>query len=434
MSNENNERRGLGAGPDPARACRRTGIRRPHRAWLVLLGCCFMQGGSMGVIMNTVGLFFNAVSSDLGFAVGDISLYRTISGLSSCLLLPFVGKILYRADTRATLTLSAVTMSVCAALMGTFSALWQWYAAAFVQGIASAMLLTASEPIILANWFRDKLGLAIGISAAFSGVMGTVGNLVFERIISLWGWRVCYLVSAALSLAMMLPMTLFAVRLKPEMVGCTPYGQKNGGLPAPRSGVPLGPGERVGVVAMIVLAVCSMQFCTGFSPQIAGFAVSLGRTLAFGAALVSWSMVTNAAGKALLGQINDAAGLKAACLAGAAFTVPGYLMLLSGSDTLMTLGSASYGVAMSLAIISPPLITRKFFSDRDYPKIFSFVMMMSTLLSSLAPAVFGRMYDANGGYTEVILVCIALSFVYLAMCAGLNAALKHAGKRLKQQR
>ncbi len=428
MSDEINDERGRAAlrrGPTPGPR----GFKRPHRAWLVLLGCCFMQGGSMGVIMNTVGLFFNAVSTDLGFAVGDISLYRTISGLSSCLLLPFVGRILYKADTRLTLTASAVTMAACAALMGSFSELWQWYAAAFVQGLAAAMLLTASEPIILANWFHEKLGLAIGISAAFSGVMGTVGNLVFERVIALYGWRACYVVSAVLALAMMLPMTLFAVRLKPEMKGCTPYGQKSGEEPAPFSGVRLTPRERLCVIGMIVLAVCSMQFCTGFSPQIAGFAVSVGRTLAVGAALVSWSMVTNALGKAVLGQVNDAAGLKAACLLGTAFTVPGYFMFLSGSDLVMTLGSASYGVAMSLAVITPPLITRKFFSDVEYPKVFSFVMMMSTLLSSFAPAVFGMMYDAQGSYTGVLAVCIALSFVYFAMCAGLDRALRHARGR-----
>lgn len=400
-----------------------------HRAWLILLGCCFMQGGSMGIIMNTVGLFFNAVSTDLGFAVGDISLYRTISGLSSCLLLPFVGKILYKADTRVTLSLSVVTMAVCAAGMGFFSELWQWYAAAFVQGIAAAMLLTASEPIILANWFHEKLGLAIGISAAFSGLMGTAGNLVFERVIALYGWRVCYIVSAAAALAMMLPMTLFVVRLKPEMKGCTPYGQKSDAPVSSFLGVCLTSCERRSVIGMIVLAVCSMQFSTGFSPQIASFAVSIGKTLAVGAALVSWSMVTNALGKAVLGQVNDAAGLKAACITGFAFAVPGYLMLLGGNDVVMTFGSACYGAAMSLAVITPPLITRKFFSDIEYPRVFSFVMMVSTLLSSFAPAVFGMMYDAQGSYTGVIVVCIALSFVFLAMCAGLYFVLKRARRR-----
>ena len=99
--------------------------RKSLRPWLVLLGCCMMQGGSMGVVMNTMGLFFTAISQDLGFPVGGISFYKTVAGLSSCMLLPFVGKVLYRYDTRLTLSLHAVGMAPCPGLMGLFQKLWQ---------------------------------------------------------------------------------------------------------------------------------------------------------------------------------------------------------------------------------------------------------------------------------------------------------------------
>ena len=64
--------------------------RSGRKAWIVLLGCCLLQGGSLGLVQNSMGVFFSAVSADLGFSLGGISLYRTICGLSSCLLLPFV--------------------------------------------------------------------------------------------------------------------------------------------------------------------------------------------------------------------------------------------------------------------------------------------------------------------------------------------------------
>ena len=190
--------------------------RSSLRPWLVLLGCCMMQGGSLGVVMNTMGLFFTVVSRDLGFSVGGISAYKTIAGLSSCILMPFVGRVLYRYDTRFTLSGCALVMAACTGLMATFHALWQWYFAAFLLGVASAMLLQASEPIILANWFHERLGFAIGLSAAFSGLMGMVCNLGFERVIAWWGWRAGYCVTAAVCLVMILPMTLFVIRLTPD--------------------------------------------------------------------------------------------------------------------------------------------------------------------------------------------------------------------------
>ena len=112
-----------------------------RKAWVVLLGCCLMQGGSLGLVQNSMGVFFSAVSRDLGFSLGGISLYRTISGLSSCLLLPLVGRILYCLDTRVSLTVSSVVYAGITLLMAGFTQLWQWYAASFFLGLAGAMLL-----------------------------------------------------------------------------------------------------------------------------------------------------------------------------------------------------------------------------------------------------------------------------------------------------
>lgn len=388
---------------------------RNIRPWLVLLGCCMMQGGSLGVIMNTMGLFFTAVSQDMGFTVGGISYYKTIAGLSSCLLLPFVGKVLYRFDTRITLSLSALVMAVCTAMMAHFHQLWQWYASAFFLGIASAMLLSTSEPIILANWFHEKLGLAIGISAAFSGVMGTVCNMAFERVIAAWGWQVGYYTAGIVCLMMILPMTLFVIRLKPEMVGSQPYGRTQESLPA-ETPLAMDKGMRYLLLTLLCLAAAAPLFCTGFSPQLVNYAASKGQSLQAGALFVSCSMLTNALGKVLLGEINDWKGLKGACIIGVLFGIPAFLLLYSAFFSVMIVGSLLYGAAMSLSVITPPLLTRKFFRGSDYPKAFSLIMMLATFLSSFSTGILGSMYDHSGSYHSSLALCLGLCVVFLALC------------------
>ena len=392
---------------------------RNLRPWLVLLGCCAMQGGSMGVIMNTMGLFFTAISRDLGFPMGDISFYKTVAGLSSCILIPFVGTVLYRFDTRLTLTLSALVMALCTGLMGLFHQLWQWYAAAFFMGIASAMLLSASEPIILANWFHEKLGLAIGVSAAFSGLLGMICNMSFERVIAHLGWRAGYFAAAALCAGMILPMTLFVVRLKPEMVGCKPYGVRQEVSAPPREPLKMNGRTKTALVSLLFLAAGSMLFCTGFSPQIVNYGLSMNKTMSTGAFLVSCSMVSNAAGKVLLGQINDTKGLKWACGAGFAFCVPAFALLFSDNILAMTAGSLAYGVGMALAVITPPLLTRKFFRGEAYPGVFSRVMMLATLTSSFSSGILGGMYDRTGSYRACLLLCLGMCAVYMLLCGGM---------------
>lgn len=389
-------------------------LTRNPRPWLVLLGCCMMQGGSLGVIMNTMGLFFTAVSRDMGFTVGGISFYKTVAGLSSCLLLPFVGKVLYRFDTRVTLSLSAVVMAACTAMMAHFHQLWQWYAAAFFLGIASAMLLSASEPIILANWFHEKLGLAIGISGAFSGVMGTVCNMAFERVIAAWGWRAGYYTAGTVCLLMILPMTLFVIRLKPEMVGAEAYGPHQETIPD--EALAIAKGTRALLLTLLCLAAASPLFCTGFSSQIISYAASMGQTIQTGAILVSCSMVTNAIGKVLLGVINDRKGLKGACIVGVFLGIPAFLLLYSRSLTAMVVGSLLYGAAMALSVITPPLLTRKFFRGNDYPKAFSFIIMLATFLSSFSTGILGWMYDRSGSYHSALTLCLGLCAVFLLLC------------------
>ncbi len=403
--------------------------RKALRPWLVLLGCCMMQGGSMGVVMNTMGLFFTAISQDLGFPVGGISLYKTVAGLSSCILLPFVGKVLYRYDTRVTLSLSAVVMALCTALMGLFQQLWQWYAAAFVLGIASAMLLTTSEPIILANWFHEKLGLAIGISAAFSGLLGMICNMSFERVISIWGWRTGYAAAAAVCAGMILPMTLFVIRLKPEMVGCKPYGIFRAGEQPQEQPLAMGKATRVGILSLLFLATGMPLFCTGFSPQIVNYSISMGKTMTTGAFLVSCSMISNAAGKVLLGQVNDAKGLRWACAAGFAFCVPAFLLLYSDHLWAMTGGSLCYGVGMALSVITPPLLTRKFFRGAEYPKAFSQVMMLATLASSFSSGILGGMYDRTGSYRTALALCLGLCAAFTVLCGVLQVCYRTLEKQ-----
>lgn len=395
--------------------------RSALRPWLVLLGCCMMQGGSLGVVMNTMGLFFTAVSRDLGFSVGGISAYKTIAGLSSCILMPFVGRVLYRYDTRFTLSGCALVMAVCTALMATFHQLWQWYAAAFLLGVASAMLLQASEPIILANWFHERLGFAIGLSAAFSGLMGMVCNLGFERVIARWGWRTGYCVTAAVCLGMILPMTLFVIRLTPEMAGCRPYGVRRARVEQPESELTMPRRVRWLLFLLLCLAAGCPQFCVGFSAQIVTFAVSKGKSLAMGAFLVSCSMLSNAGGKVLLGMVNDRRGLKMTCAAGATFGVPAFLLLLGTTDWVLTAGCLLYGAGMALAVITPPLLTRKFFRSAAYPRAFSRVMMLSTLISSVSTGVLGWMYDDSGSYDSAAWLCLGLCAGFLLLCAALLA-------------
>lgn len=120
-----------------------------HYAWLILAGCCILQGASLGLINNCAGVFYSPVCEELRFEVGSLAFYRTLFSISSALALPFVARSFRKMDVRLVISVAAVVFGGCNVAMGTFHNLWQWYAAGLIQGAASSFLCMLPAPILL---------------------------------------------------------------------------------------------------------------------------------------------------------------------------------------------------------------------------------------------------------------------------------------------
>ena len=42
--------------------------KKIHRAWIILIGCCFLQAGGTGAILLSAGVFYVPICNELGFA------------------------------------------------------------------------------------------------------------------------------------------------------------------------------------------------------------------------------------------------------------------------------------------------------------------------------------------------------------------------------
>ena len=162
---------------------------RLHYAWFILAGCCILQGATLGLINNCAGVFYSPICKELGFELGKLTMYRMLYCISSALALPFVATSFRKHDVRIVISIAAVIYGGCAALMGTFHELWQWHLTGIIQGIASSFVCMIPAPIILGNWFKKKTGMAVGISAAFSGLVGMIGSSFLGMAIPAFGWR-----------------------------------------------------------------------------------------------------------------------------------------------------------------------------------------------------------------------------------------------------
>ncbi len=406
--------------------------RRIHRAWWMLIGCCLLQGGSLGIIHNCRGIFYDPVIEDLGFGMGAFSFYILFFGVCSCFVLPFVGKLFRKVDSRILLGGASLVFSGTVFVMGFFHSLPAFYIAGAIQGFASAFLMFFPAPYILGNWFHKKRGLAVGLSAAVAGLAGVLGNPLGSAIIRAFGWRRGFFSFGLISLAMMFPVSVFLLRRSPEDVGCRPYGAEDDdaltGESCPLDGVPASRARRESAFWLLILAGLLAAFMCSYYAHLSPLGIYFGYGSMVGALMVSCSMAGNVAGKLLLGQLYDRFGLRMALAVGTAVTGAGYLLLLINSIPARIIGATLYGFSMATSTVMIPITIRDVYGSRDYGELLSYSSMVSTLGTSINMAIIGYMVDGFGrqrGYIISLWYGLALT---LAMGALLIVSIRGGRK------
>lgn len=405
--------------------------KKIHPAWLILIACCALQAGSVGILSNSAGVLFPAVLGDLGFSQGKFMLSMTIQGLCMLAALPIAGKLIPKMNIRVLVSVGMVVSAGSFAAMGSFHEVWQWYIAGGLWGFSSGFVSMLPAPIMLGNWFKKKTGLAMGLTMACSGIGGAIMNPLGGFFISQFGWRAAYVIMAAIALVLVLPFTLFVIRFKPEDAGVMPYGAEDNEVvpslqPTMLTGVSAKTAVRSTAFMCIFLMAGLLSFGCTFLQLLPTFAGTVGLA-SIAAFLSSAVMIGNIVGKLGLGWLNDKLGTRNSTLAGLSVVIAAFLLLLSAGlgAAVALVGAFLYGVVMSMVSVSVPLVVRKAFGSKDYSQIFSYITMGTSLIGSIGISIIAFMYDAFGSYSPSFLVGISacvLSGILLIM--GLSKAEK----------
>ncbi len=406
---------------------------RIHRAWAMLFGCCMLQGGSLGIVHNCRGIFYTPVIEDLGFGMGAFTFFVLLFGVFSSLILPTMGRFFSRYDCRVLLSCASVVFAGSTIFMGFFHTLPAFYVAGAFQGLSGAFLMFFPAPLILGNWFKKKTGLAIGISSAFSGVAGIIGNPIGNAVIQQFGWRVGYFFIGGVSLLMMLPVSLFLLRLHPADLGMCPYGDEGeaGQCRAPTgfAGISAADAKRsVWFWLLIVAALFSANLCS-YHNHLSPLGIYAGYGDRIGALMMSCSMAGNILSKILLGHVYDRFGLKAGLVTGTAFIVAGFTLLLVPSQAARLVGSFFYGTAMAMSAVMMSVAVKDVYGSRGYKDLLAYASISATLGTSVIVSVIGFVVDALGpgtGYT----VCLVGGLAMTGIMALLLALSVPGGRRL----
>ncbi len=399
-----------------------------HYAWFILAGCCIMQGATLGLINNCAGVFYSPICKELGFELGKLTMYRMLYSISSALALPFVAKSFRKFDIRIVISIAAIIYGGCTALMGTYHELWQWHVTGVIQGIASSFVCMIPAPIILGNWFKKKTGTAVGISAAFSGLIGMIGSSSLGMAIPAFGWRASYIAVGIASTALVLPVSLFVLRYKPEQMGLLPYGAEENAESAAaarisgESSITLKELLHQPEFYIALAAYWTSAACAYLNAFLTPCGIAAGLTLQAAAMMTSLSLLGNMTSKLILGKVSDSLGIIKTFEFSIALAFFGHVLLFLGSPKTVMAGSLFFGVTLPLSSVMMPLFCRIFWKGDTYSTAYAYSTMVGTLLGAPFNMWFGTFYDITGDYRLTIGVSAAMlvMLTFLIMLEGVR--------------
>jgi OFA family oxalate/formate antiporter-like MFS transporter len=199
-----------------------------YYGWMIVLIGLVSMAFWFG-IRSTFSVFYVALLERFPWSRGESAGVQSMALITYTLLAPLVGGLIDRFGPRRVIVPGILTLTAGLMLCAKIDTLFQFYLLYGVLVSAGTTCIgIVSYSAVLAHWFDAKRGLASGIAVSGMG-LGTFTLVPLSQyFISLWDWRVTFVLLGALSLAVLLPLNALFLRHKPQELGFHPDGLKKG--------------------------------------------------------------------------------------------------------------------------------------------------------------------------------------------------------------
>ncbi len=198
---------------------------RPFHGWRILAAAVVTTiltgpGQTIGV-----AVFIDPMVDALGVSRSAVSSAYLIGTLAGASAMPFFGRFVDRNGVRWAQTLVGLAFAAALVNMSAVQNL-VWLAIGF-GGIRmmGQGALSMIQTVAVSLWFERRRGVAMGVLATVSGTGIVAVPLALNAVIDLTGWRVAWLVAAAVILVTVVPTARLVLVDRPEDIGQTPDGE-----------------------------------------------------------------------------------------------------------------------------------------------------------------------------------------------------------------
>ncbi len=404
---------------------------RERRGWTIVASLFIELMLVFGAGFFTSGIFFIPQIKEFGWSRARLASVTGALQATLGLSTPLFGWILDRVEARWLMAGGVAMVGVGfigASRIHSFAPLFLCYVAVGL-GLGASSLLPAS--LVVANWFRERRGIAMGIAMAGTSAGGSLMTLAAHWAIGHGGWRFGYLFLAAPMFLIAIPILLLHVQSRP------PVPAAEGGRAEERREVP-------GLEVWAALAtrsfwmIFAIQFCFGYFAvaivvHLPPYLIGLGYRSGLAALAMSLVLVCASLGKLVMGTVADRIGGRAVVALNFAITAAGFLMFLGARSPLFLAGAIPIlGFAIGAPIALVPFLTAECLGLRRFGSIVGLTNLAYTMGAAIGPVLSGRIYDLTHSYALALILFAGFALVGAAAALACTDLEDERGRALRQ--
>ncbi len=385
--------------------------------YIVVVAAFFIMLLMLGM-QFTFGIFFKPMLTDLGWTravtSGAFSVFWIIQGL----LAIAVGRVNDRLGPRIVISVCGFIFGLGYLLMSQTNALWQlylFYGVIIGTGMSGAFVPIAST---VARWFVKRRGAMTGIVIAGSGVGGLIAPPLANWLISIYDWRVSYIILGSMTLVAVI---LFAqlLRRDPAQMGLTPHGESKEEMELKGSAKVFS--LREAASGRQFWLALSMYLCLGFSwyailVHIAPYATDLEFSAATAANILATAGGAGIIGRLVLGWAADRIGNRQVFIIGFVLMTAALFWLIPATEAwALYLSAAIFGFATGGCAASASPLVAELFGLRSHSLILGVINFGYCIGAAAGPFLAGYIFDVTSSYNVAFLVSAAVSVMGLIL-------------------
>jgi MFS family permease len=187
---------------------------REQSRW-VIVGVAFVTLFFIWGALNAGGVFFLPVLKTFGWSRARFAALGAFGALAAGVSGPLIGWLIDRAGVRTMMIGGATVIVLCYLALSRANSFAQFAAIAVVGGVAGAAATIIPCSIAIADRFTTERGLAMGLAFAGIPLGGTGVTILANHVVEHYGWRVGYLAMGLPVAAIVIPILILYLRLRP---------------------------------------------------------------------------------------------------------------------------------------------------------------------------------------------------------------------------